>query len=258
LVLLLREGLVSADHLVDIKGVPELGGVHINDEGLLVLGATCTHDRLSGDPLIREHLPVLAEMEGRLANQRVRNAGTLGGNLAFAEPRADPPALLVAADAQLRLEGPDGARIVSLAGWIAGPFEVDLEPGEILAEIAVPLPGPGTAFGYRRFKALERPSVTAAVRLTTGADGRIAGGAVVLGCLGGAPQPIEAAAGLLTGLAVGDLARVVPDLAAAVTAEAETVDDPHGPEPYKRHLAGVLAGRALRDAATRLDGASRS
>lgn len=252
LVLLLREGLVSAGHLVDIKRVPELGGVRVDDEGLLVLGATSTHDALAGHPLVRQHFPALADLELHLANQRVRNAGTIGGNLAFAEPHADPPALLVAADAQLRLESQSGGRIVSLDGWIGGPFEVDLEPDEILAEVAIPLPGTGTAFGYRRFKTLERPSVSAAVRLTVGADGRITRAGVVLGCLGGAPQPVDAGRDLLVGVAAHEVERAIPDLAAAVAAAAETVDDPHGPADYKRHLAGVLAGRATRDAASRL------
>ncbi len=253
LVLLLREGFLSAAHLVDIKGGPELGEIRVEEAGgFLSLGATARHDDLAHSPIVRRHFPVLARLEGGLANQRVRNAGTIGGNLAFAEPHADPPALLVAAGAQVRLESGAGSRVVALEGWLRGAFDVDLEPGELLAEIRIPIPGPRAAYGYRRFKALERPSVTAAVRLTTSDDGRIDAVRIVLGCLGGAPQVMASAAGILSGLALADIEGALRDVAAAVTAEAETETDAHGPEDYKRHMAGVLAVRGARDAAAQL------
>ena len=194
-----------------------------------------------------------ADLEAQLANQRVRNAGTIGGNLAFAEPHADPPAFLVAAEAGVRLEGPEGTRYANVEGWLAGAFDVDIRAGEILYGVYVQLPGPRTAFGYRRFKALERPSATAAVRLIVGDDGRIESARIVLGCLGGAPQVIRGVDDLLAGLALDALDGVAGDIAVAVASEADTITDPHGPEDYKRHMAGVLAVRALRDAAAQLN-----
>ena len=256
LVLMLREGFLSTDHLVDIKGVRELGGIHVDESaGLLVLGATARHDEIARDGLVAGAFPVLARLEAGLANQRVRNAGTIGGNLAFAEPHADPPALLVAADAEVRLESAHGSRTAPLDGWIRGAFDTDLEPGELLAGIRVPLVQQGTAFGYRRFKALERPSVTAAVRLVVDGQGRIAAARIVLGCLGGAPQVVMTGAAVVTGLPLDELERALGDVASAVEGEAETTSDSHGPEDYKRHMAGVLTVRALRDAAGQLTGA---
>ena len=253
LVLMLREGFLAAAHLVDIKGVAELGGVSLDDRlGLIRLGATARHDEIATDPLVRRHLPVLADLESQLANQRVRNAGTIGGNLAFAEPHADPPAFLVAAEAGVRLEGPEGTRFAKVEGWLAGAFDVDIRPGELLYGVYIEVPGPRTAFGYRRFKSLERPSVSVAVRLIAGEDGRLDSARIVLGCLGGAPQVIRTTDDLLAGLAPDGLNGVSDAVADAVASEAETVTDPHGPEDYKRHLAGVLAVRALRDAAAQL------
>lgn len=253
LILMLREGLVAAADLVDIKGVPELGGIRVDEAPrLLVLGATARHDDIARSPLVRRLVPALADLAGRLANQRVRNAGTIGGNLAFAEPHADPPALLVAADARLLLVGPDGEREVPLDGWILGSYEADLAPGEILAEVRIPLPAAGTAYGYRRIKALERPSVSAAARLNVDQSGRIVAARLVLGCLGGAPQTIAGAAAVLDGLDLAALEGALAAVAHAVAAEAEAATDPHGPDDYKRHLAGVLATRALSDAAARL------
>lgn len=252
LVLMLREGFVSAAHLVDVKGVAELGGIELDEgKGLLRLGATARHDELAGSALVRRLFPVLADLESHLANQRVRNAGTIGGNLAFAEPHADPPAFLIAAEAGLRLEGPEGTRFAPLEGWLAGAFDTDIREGEVLHSVWLELPAARTAFGYRRFKALERPSVSAAVRLIAGEDGRVASARIVLGCLGGAPIVVRATDGILAGLAIaepGALDGVADEVAATVADEAETVTDPHGPEDYKRHMAGVLAVRALRDA----------
>jgi carbon-monoxide dehydrogenase medium subunit len=253
LVLMLREGFVSAAHLVDIKGVAELGGVSLDErQGLVRLGATARHDEISASRLVRRHFPVLADLETHLANQRVRNAGTIGGNLAFAEPHADPPAFLVAAEAGVQLEGPDGTRHTPVEGWLAGAFDTDIREGEILHSVWLELPGPRTAFGYRRFKALERPSVSAAVRLVAGEDGRLESARIVLGCLGGAPIVVRGTDGILAGLGLDALDGAAADVAAAVAKEAETVTDPHGPEDYKQHLAGVLTVRAMRDAAAAL------
>jgi carbon-monoxide dehydrogenase medium subunit len=250
LVLMLQEGFVEAAHLVDIKPITALREVRLDESGgWLVLGATARHDELAHSPLVREWLPVLASLESVLANQRVRNAGTIGGNLAFAEPHADPPALLVAAGAELRLERSGGGRTVPLDGWIRGPFDPDLASGEVLTEIRVPLPGRRTAFGYQRFKALERPSLSVAARLEAGLDGAIHDARVVVGCVGGAPQSVAAAATILAGVDLDGLDDVLPAVAESVAQGIEAESDPHGPEDYKRHLAGVLAGRALRSAA---------
>jgi carbon-monoxide dehydrogenase medium subunit len=256
LVLMLQEGFVEAGHLVDIKRITGLREIALDAaDGWLVIGATAKHDAIARDPLVQTHFPVLGAVEATLANQRVRNAGTIGGNLAFAEPHADPPALLVAAGAELRLERAGGVRTLPLEGWIRGPFEVDLEAGELLAQIRVPLAGPRTAFGYERFKALERPSLSVAVRLDAGEDGVVEGARIVVGCVGGAPQVADGAAALLRGTSLAapaDLEARLPAVATAVGDGIEAESDPHGPEDYKRHLAGVLAGRALRSAAAAL------
>jgi carbon-monoxide dehydrogenase medium subunit len=253
LVLLLQEGFVEADHLVDIKRIAPLREIRVDDAGgWLVLGATARHDEIARSPLVRERFPVMASVAVTLANQRVRNAGTIGGNLAFAEPHADPPALLVAAGAELRLEGTDGGRTVPCEGWIRGPFDPDLGPGELLTEVRLPPTGPATSFGYERFKALERPSLTVAVKLTADSAGLIADARVVVGSVGDSPQVVAAAAGVLRRKPASDIESVLPAVAEIVGRDIEAASDLHGPEDYKRHLAGVLAGRALRQAAANL------
>jgi len=190
----------------------------------------------------------LARLESVLANQRVRNSGTIGGNLAFAEPHGDPPALLVVADAEIRLESAAGSRTVPLDGWIRGPFDPDLAPDELLAEIQIPIPAPGTSFGYERFRALERPSVTVAARIDVGESGQIVDVRIVVGCVAGYAQRIRGAEGILRGRLLEELEGLLPAASGAASEEVEAATDSHGPEDYKRHLAGVLLGRALRRA----------
>jgi carbon-monoxide dehydrogenase medium subunit len=257
LVLMLQEGFIEAAHLVDLKRIAGLRDIRLDEPGgLLVIGATARHDDIARNALVRERFPALAGVAAVLANPRVRNAGTIGGNLAFAEPHADPPALLVAAGGDVRLEAADGGRTEPFDGWIRGPFDPDLAEGELLTEIRIPLAGAGTAFGYERFKALERPSLTVAARIDLADDGSILGSRVVVGCLGSGPQRIGGAEAALHGARVGELEGLLPAVAEAVGHELEATTDPHGPEDYKRHLAGVLAGRALRRAADDLAGRS--
>jgi carbon-monoxide dehydrogenase medium subunit len=259
LVLMLQEGFVEASHLVDIKPIPDLRSIRLDESGgWLILGATARHDEIARSVIVGERFPVLAGLESVLANQRVRNAGTIGGNLAFGEPHADPPALLVAAGAELRLERAGAGRTVPLDGWLRGPFDPDLAPGELLTEIRVPLADATVAYGYERFKALERPSLGVAVRVAAGPDGTIGDVRIVVGCVGGAPQRVEAAAEVLQGASLADLEPALPAIAEIVGREIDAGTDPHGPEDYKRHLAGVLAGRALRQASAELRRALRN
>jgi carbon-monoxide dehydrogenase medium subunit len=253
LVLLLQEGFVEAAHLVDAKRIGGLRDIRLEESGAwLIRGGTARHDDVARSELVLGQFPVLARVAAVLANPRVRNAGTIGGNLAFGEPHADPPALLVAAGADVRLESAAGGRTVPLDGWIRGPFDVDLAPGELLTEVRVPVGTPRRAFAYERFKALERPSLSVAVRLDGTSDGAIGEARIVVGCVGGGPQPIAAAETLLRGALLAELEAVLPAVAEAVGREVQAESDPHGPEDYKRHLAGVLAGRALRRAAADL------
>ena len=253
LVLLLQEGFVEADHLVDVKRIGGLGDIRLDASGSwLILGGTARHDDIARSELVAKRFPALAGVAAVLANQRVRNAGTIGGNLAFGEPHADPPTLLVAAGAELRLERAAGGRTLPLEAFIRGPFDVDLDPGELLTEIRVPVGMRRRAYAYERFKALERPALTVAVRLDATSDGTVGDARVVVGCVGGTPQPVEAAATLLRDTLLAELEANLPAVADAVGQEIQAESDPHGPEDYKRHLAGVLAGRALRRAAADL------
>src|SRR2546428_5078145 len=162
LILAMKEGLVHYEHLVNVKTIPGLAGVRL-DGGALRIGAATPHRAIERDPLVRQHFPAVARMEADVANVRVREVGTLGGHLCFAEPHADPGTLLQVFDATARIEKKGSARTIPLEGLFVGPFETCLEGDELLTEIVVPPLPSRSAAAYLKFGFLERPSVGVAV-----------------------------------------------------------------------------------------------
>ena len=254
LVVILKDRLTEFGHLVDIKRIPGLDAITAAD-GALRIGALATHRAIERSPLVREQLPELAALEANVANVRVRSAGTLGGNLCFAEPHSDPATLLVALGATLTLVSADGERTVPADGFFTGLMSTARRPDEILTDIRVPIPGPATGVAYERFKVHERPSasVAAVVRL---AGGTVAEARVVVGSVGERPERVPAAEALLVGHTPS--AGLAAEAAAAVRREVEPTVDAFESTDYKRQLAAVLAEAAIvRAAEAAANGAMR-
>ena len=254
LVVILKDRLTEFGHLVDIKRIPGLDAITAAD-GALRIGALATHRAIERSPLVREQLPELAALEANVANVRVRSAGTLGGNLCFAEPHSDPATLLVALGATLTLVSADGERTVPADGFFTGLMSTARRPDEILTDIRVPIPGPATGVAYERFKVHERPSasVAAVVRL---AGGTVAEARVVVGSVGERPERVPAAEALLVGRAPS--AGLAAEAAAEVRRQIEPTLDAFESTDYKRQLAAVLAEAAIvRAAGTAANGAMR-
>jgi carbon-monoxide dehydrogenase medium subunit len=227
LLLAMRAGLHRPETLVDIKRLPELSGVR-TDDGSVVLGATERHADLAENPLVREHLPMLAGVERAVGNARVRAQGSIGGNLCFAEPKSDVATALVAFSAQVTLAGPGGRRAVAIEDFVAGPYFADKESDELLVDIRVPIPSRGTRAVYLKYQITERPTVgVALVHDTAAGNCRLVVGAVgevqMLWTFGD-PREIESEA-------VADELDPTPDLT--------------GSERYKRHVAAVFIRRAV-------------
>jgi carbon-monoxide dehydrogenase medium subunit len=233
LLILMKLGMARPEHLVDCKRISALGELAIHD-GRLQIGAAVTHRAVERDPSVAASLPVLAEMTRHVANVRVRNAGTVSGNLCFAEPHSDPATLLLALDGRLEIAGRGGTRTVPVGDFVLGPLQTALEPGELVTRIVVPLPPDGSRTAYRRFAIKERPTVNVAVVL--GPAPR-----VVVGAAGPRPVRVTEAEQLL--------ARGEPDgrraTLAAAAAAVEVHDDADCSAEYKRHLVEVLLDRAL-------------
>lgn len=254
LLLVLKEGFLEADVLVNIKTIPGLNDIRMG-EGMVHIGSLATHRQLELSDVVREQLPTFAEAERHVANVRVRNVGTLGGNLCFGEPHSDPGAVLLLHDAMVEVASVDGTRTLPLSEFIVGPFEVALEPGEILTEIQVPVLPEGTVSSYRKFGFLERPSVGVGVALTPDADrAGVVEARISVGSAGPIPTRVPEAEALLQGVALVDVAQLAAQVGDAAAKAMDTSSDLHGSADYKRHLVAVMVRQAIEAAAQELQG----
>jgi aerobic carbon-monoxide dehydrogenase medium subunit len=246
LLLLLKLGYAVYGHLVDIKPIQELSGIRM-ENGTIVIGSTVTHREVEQSPLIAERLPALARMERRVANIRVRNVGTLGGNLCFSDPHSDPATFLLALEAEVECRrGRDEQRRMPLSEFVVGPYQTALEPGELLAAIRVPLPPAGTRIAHEKLSFHERPAATVTVVLRQEA-GVIADVRIAVGSVGARPVRTVESERILAGSDA--LAGPALDRAAEAAAlAAKPVDDSNGLADYKANLVQVLVKRCFAQA----------
>ncbi len=241
LLVVMKERLAHFPHLVNIKTIPGLGEISL-DTSSISIGALATHRAIERSALVREQLPVLAELEAHVANVRVRAAGTIGGNLCFAEPHSDPATLLVAWGTTLTLTSAEGARELPVEDFFLGMLETARQHDEVLTSIRVPLLPNDAVSAYERFKIHERPTATVAVVLRLAAD-EIVEARIVAGSVGPRPIRLPLAEAMLVGQRpVGAL---FASAAERARDEVEVTEDQFESSDYKRHLVRVLAERAL-------------
>ncbi|MGI8478449.1 MAG: FAD binding domain-containing protein [Gaiellaceae bacterium] len=248
LLLLLKLGFASFGHLIDLKGVEELAGVR-SEDGCLVVGAAVTHRALERSELVRERLPALADMERKVANIRVREVGTLGGNLCFSDPHSDPATFLLALDAEVEYRrGGEAAQRAPISDFVVGPYQTVLGEGEVLTSVRIPELPPGAAVAHAKFAFHERPTATVAC-LARVADGEIAEARVAVGSVGARPVRAPAAEQMLIGAPAEEVGNGLLAEAGERAAEAAApVDDATGSAEYKAQLVRVLVARTFREA----------
>jgi carbon-monoxide dehydrogenase medium subunit len=246
--------LAQPSLLVDLNRLRELDYVR-EDGGGLRIGAMTRQRRLERDPLVARLAPLLSEAVPFIAHPQIRNRGTVGGSLAHADPAAELPALAVALSARLRLRRTGGERWVEARDFFRGLFTTALEPDEMLVEVALPPPLPRTGWAFlevaRRHGDYAQVGIAAGVTLDEA--GRCSAARLVFLSVGDRPLEARQAAGLLAGTDLSDAAVA----AAAETAARDEMDptgDVHASAEFKRHLARVLTGRALRRAFARAKG----
>lgn len=248
LLLAMKEGLIHYERLINVKTVRGLDDIELTD-GMIRIGALCTHYQLETAPLLQQSLPVLVELEKNVANVRVRQVGTLGGNLCFAEPHADPGTLLIALGARLVAERADSKREIPAEAFFVGAYETSVEPDEILTEIRVPLPAERSGMAYMKFGYLERPSVGVAVALTLNGGGEaVSDIKIAVGCAGPAPKRIPEAEELLKSKSVEEATRSLIRAGEVAGRASEAISDLHGSQEYKEHIVGVLLKRTFQKA----------
>lgn len=244
LLVAMKARVVRIPHLVDLKGIEALRGIAPLAGGGLALGALATHHELARDARVRGQFPAYAALSGNVANIRVRVAGTIGGNLCFGEPHADPPALLCALGASVVLESAQGRRVLPVEDFVLGEFTTALAPAELLVRVEVPSMPAASRAAYRAFGHLERPA--AGVAALAVPEGRAFRWRLWAGALSGRPVRLNALEAALEGRPAADALVTLDQASQAAVEHLEASDDLHGSAEYKRHLAAVLASRAVR------------
>ncbi|HEV7505846.1 MAG TPA: xanthine dehydrogenase family protein subunit M [Thermoanaerobaculia bacterium] len=240
--------------LVDINKLAELDFIRRGDDGGLRIGALTRQRRVERDALVAEAAPLLHETIPFIAHPQIRNRGTFGGSLAHADPAAELPAVAVALRSRFRLRKAGGDRWVNASDFFGGLFTTSLEPDEILVEVAIP-PMPARS-GWSFLEIARRhgdyAQIGVAALVTLDDAGRCREARLVYLSAGDVPIEAREAAGLLAGQ------EITP---AAITAAAEKAaqeirpfSDLHATADFKRHLARVITGRALRKAIERANG----
>ena len=235
--------LSAPDVLVDIGRVEGLAGIEEAGDSLRI-GAMTRHVDVESSALIATHAPLIASAMPHVAHPAVRNRGTFGGSIAFADPAAELPACAVALEARMRIEGRNGARTVDADAFFGGLYETAIGPGEILVSVEVPKIATGWQSGFQEFA--RRHGDYAIVGLAAHVQvegGRFGRGRLVFFGAGDRPVSAVRAAALLEGEVWSDA--LAGKLAEALKEELDPFDDLNADAAMRKHLAGVLVKRTL-------------
>ena len=244
--ILMKQGLFEPKALINVKNIQELKGVRYDSTEGLIIGALTTHRELETSALVKEKLPVLCEAEREVANIRVRNMGTVGGNLASGEPLTDLSQIFIALDGKARIVGPNGARTITVEELFLDFYTTSLAEDEILTHVVLPPCRPRSGVEYIRFSSssvVDKPSVGVAVRLTLAeVKDSIENARIVLGCVGPTPVRARKAEENMTGKNIS--AELAAEAGKIAAQECQPTDDLRGSEQYKRAIVGTLVKRS--------------
>jgi CO/xanthine dehydrogenase FAD-binding subunit len=243
LVPMLNFRLLRPSVLVDINGIAGLATIEAAGSSIRI-GALVRHYQLETSSLIARHFPVLSCAMTHVAHLAIRNRGTVGGSLSHADPAAELPMLALLLEAKLHIASASGTRTLTARDFFLDALTVDLASAEILTEIALPKLPPRTGWGFEEVERRHGDFALAAVAATlTVSDGAIGEARIALTGVGPTPVRAAAAEALLVGHALehGLTVRAIDAVRASIAPES----DLHASSDYRRHLAGVLAGRAL-------------
>ncbi len=246
LVPLMKLRLVQPAHVIDIGRIPGLSHVREDEPaGLLRIGALATHAQIGASSVVQEKLPLMTEAAGVIGDAQVRGWGTLGGALAEADPAGDWGPVAQALEGRVQCTGPGGTRVVDAESFFVDAYTTVLADDEVITEVQVPLPRPGSAGAYLKMerRAGDFAVASVAVQLEVDDGGRCRKAGVALGAAGLTPIKVNAAEEALAGQ---DVTPDVLDAAAERVVEAANpLADVRGSSDYKRAVCGALFRKAV-------------
>jgi carbon-monoxide dehydrogenase medium subunit len=243
LVILMKQRAVHYPYLIDLQSIPGLDQISQESDGIRI-GALVTHRIVECSSIVRRFVAVVADAFGKIGNVRVRQTASVGGNLAHADYRLDPPPPLLVLGAQITAFGPNGSRVIDIKDFFRGLYETALEPGEILVDVRIPFMPPGSKAVYLRYSSLSAndwPCLGIAALLVAN-NGRCKELRLALGGVAAAPLLVQGLEFVkdreLDEQAVREIFRMVDE-------QISPSSDFRGSEWYKRRMVQVFIKRAL-------------
>jgi carbon-monoxide dehydrogenase medium subunit len=236
-----RRGRFEASTLVDLGRIPGLDRIELTDDGLRI-GALVTHRRMETDPVVAALAPLLRDAYATIANVRVRHVATVGGNLAYADHRLDPPGALLLLGATVEIVSPGGLRIMPLAAFHTGLNTTALLPGDVLVAVRVSRAAAGSRARFAKFKSLGRndwPCVGVAALLAPDSSG---GRRLELGLTAVSPVPVHVSLDV-TGAGPSEAAERAQ---AAIEPAIDPIADLRGGVRFKRRAARATVADTVR------------
>ena len=235
--------LSAPEVLVDIGRVDGLAGIE-DAGGSILIGAMTRHVEVETSALVAEHAPLVASAMPHIAHPAIRNRGTFGGSIAFADPAAELPACAVALGARMSIAGRDGSRTVAADAFYHGLYETAVGPGEVLTAVEIPKIAPGWRSGFMELARRHGDYAIIGLAAHVEIEGaRFGGGRLVFFGAGDRPIPAVRTAALLEGETWSDA--LAARLADSLEEELDPFEDLNADAAMRRHLAGVLVKRTL-------------
>jgi CO/xanthine dehydrogenase FAD-binding subunit len=233
--------LAQPTTLVDLAAIAGLSEIS-SENGCVRIGAMTTQRTAELSPVVRERLPLLCDALTHVGHAVIRNAGTIGGSIAHADPSAEIPLAMVALGAMIDVDGPKGSRSVDAADFFVGAFTTALNPGELVTSVTVPVSQLRWAFTELARRSGDFALAMAAVGLSRDGD-RCTQARIALGGVDSRPIRAEEAEAVLAGKVIDET--VAAEAARAATADISPPSDIHGSAAYRKRVATVLVQRAI-------------
>jgi aerobic carbon-monoxide dehydrogenase medium subunit len=243
LIILMKQRALYYPYLVDLQSIPGLDQISRESDGVRI-GALATHRTVELSPLIRQAFPAIAEAFSQIGNVRVRQTASVGGNLAHADYRLDPPPPLLVLGTVVNAMGPNGSRTIPIKDFFRGLYETALEPGELIVDVKIPFMPPDSKAVYLRYSSLsgnDWPCLGVAA-LASRQNGRSQELRLALGGVAATPLLIEGL-DLVKDQSLDD--SVIDKLLDVVDEQISPSSDLRGSEWYKRKMVRVFVKKAI-------------
>jgi len=244
LLILMRQRLLNPGFVISLAKIPDFNRISFDQKTGLTIGAGATHREIELTPALRQFYPLLYETFHKVAQPRIRNMGTLGGNLCQGDPMTDPGTSLMALDAEVILSSKKGQRKLPLENFFVDYYETALEPGEILTEIHVPPPLERLCWSHIKFTPrTEEDFATVGVALALRAqNGHCEDIRLALNSVGSTIFRAKKAEEMARGNPISN--ELLREMGNIASTEADPIDDQRGSAEYKLELIKVLVRRA--------------